>query len=79
MSLAEKIAQLDTDAPAIPSLGLNPYNWWSEATHGVSHVNATGVTPASTNFPMPITLAAAFNRSLLSATGAATAREARLH
>jgi xylan 1,4-beta-xylosidase len=75
--LAEKIANLDTEAPAIPSLGLNSYNWWSEATHGVSHVNNTGSTPASTNFAFPITTTASFNRSLWHATGAAIAREAR--
>ena len=77
MTVAEKIAQLDTDAPAIESLGLNAYNWWSEAAHGVSHVNATGDSPASTNFAFPITTAASFNRSLWHATGASIAREAR--
>ena len=49
MTLAEKIASLDTEAPEIKSLGLNAYNWWSEATHRVSHVNFTGSTPAATN------------------------------
>ena len=77
MSLQEKFHMLDTDGPAIASLGLNAYNFWSEAAHGISHVNASGVTPASTNFAMPITTAAAFNRSLWRATGAAIAREAR--
>jgi hypothetical protein len=28
MTIQEKIANLDTQAPAIPSLGLNSYNWW---------------------------------------------------
>ena len=79
MTIAEKIANLDTQAPAIASLGLNAYNWWSESTHGVStnHVNATGSTPAATNFAFPITTAASFNRSLWSATGSAISREAR--
>lgn len=107
MSLAEKIASLDTQTPAIASLGLNAYNWcahgtnsyvriyggvqgsgggwllnaelrrWSEATHGLSHVNSSGSTPASTNFAFPITTAMSFNRSLWSATAAAIAREAR--
>ena len=36
MNITEKIANLDTEAPAIPSLGLNAYNWWSEATHGLA-------------------------------------------
>ena len=77
MTVAEKIANLDTEAPAIPSLGLNAYNWWSEATHGLSHVNNSGATPGSTNFAFPITTAASFNRSLWHGTAAAISREAR--
>ena len=56
---------------------LAAYNWWSEATHGVSHTNSTGDTPAATNFAFPITTAASFNRTLWHATGAAISREAR--
>jgi beta-glucosidase-like glycosyl hydrolase len=77
MTIEEKIANLDTTAPAIASLGLNAYNWWSEATHGLSHVNNSGNTPGSTNFAFPITTAGSFNRSLWKATGAAIATEAR--
>ena len=33
-----KINALDTSESPIASLGLNSYNWWSEATHGISHV-----------------------------------------
>lgn len=77
MNITEKIANMDTEAPAIESLGLNAYNWWSEATHGVSHVNNSGSTPGSTNFAFPITTSASFNRSLWRATGAAISREAR--
>ena len=79
MNISEKIATLDTSAPAIESLGLNSYNWWSEATHGISHfhVNNSGSTPWSTNFAFPITTSMSFNRSLWRATGAAIAREAR--
>ena len=79
MTLAEKIASLDTESPAIASLGLNAYNWWSESTHGVSdkHANFSGATPEATNFAFPITTAASFNRSLWAATGAAISTEAR--
>ena len=71
-----------TTATTIPrththTQGLNEYNWWSEATHGLSHVNNSGATPGSTNFAFPITTAASFNRSLWSATGAAISTEAR--
>ena len=77
MTVAEKIAQMDTTAPAIESLGLNPYNWWSEATHGISHVRNDDKVPYESNFAFPITTACSFNRSLWSATGAQIGLEAR--
>ena len=77
MTLDEKIANLDTGAPAIASLGLNAYNWWSEATHGISHVRNDAVTPYESNFAFPITTGMAFNRSLWKATGNQIGREAR--
>ena len=77
MTLAEKIAQMDTTAPAIDSLGLNAYNWWSEATHGISHVRNDDKTPYESNFAFPITTACSFNRSLWSKTGGQIGREAR--
>lgn len=39
LSLADKIAALGTSTPALPSVGLPAYNWWSEATHGISRIN----------------------------------------
>lgn len=38
LTTAEKINALGTNTGQLPSLGLNAYNWWSEATHGISHV-----------------------------------------
>ena len=77
MTLDEKISNLDTDAGAIASLGLNAYNWWSEATHGISHVRNDAATPYETNFAFPITTAMSFNRTLWRDTGAQIGREAR--
>ncbi len=57
MTLAEKIGQMQTDAPAIPRLGIPAYYWWSESLHG------DAVNPA-TVFPEPIGLASAFDLSL---------------
>lgn len=57
MTLDEKAAQMGTDAPAIPRLGLPAYYWWSECLHG------DAVGPA-TVFPEPIGLAATFDLSL---------------
>jgi len=69
MTLAEKIDSMDSSAHPIASLGLPAYNWWSEATHGISHVRNDATTPGETNFALPITTAASFNRSLWWATG----------
>eukprot|EP00928_Gymnodinium_smaydae_P002319 TRINITY_DN10828_c0_g5_i1.p1 TRINITY_DN10828_c0_g5~~TRINITY_DN10828_c0_g5_i1.p1 ORF type:complete len:818 (-),score=103.93 TRINITY_DN10828_c0_g5_i1:292-2631(-) len=77
MTTQEKIQQLDTSAPAIPSLGLNAYNWWSEGTHGISHVKNDDKTPYESNFAFPITTAMSFNRTLWQKTGGQIGREAR--
>jgi hypothetical protein len=77
MSLADKIQALATGAPALPSINLPAYNWWSEATHGISHVSYTASTPYASNTGLPITTGASFNRSLWYATANQIAREAR--
>jgi beta-glucosidase len=63
MSLAEKIAQLQNDASAIPRLGLPAYNYWNEALHGVAN---NGV---ATVFPEPVGGAATWNPELLHQEG----------
>ena len=35
MTLAEKIAQMQNEAPAIPRLHIAQYDWWNEGLHGV--------------------------------------------
>lgn len=77
LTLAEKIDALDTTQKSLKSLGLNPYNWWSEGTHGISHVRNDDTTPYETNTAFPITTAMSFNRSLWKATGNLIGREAR--
>ena len=57
LTLPEKAAQMDTDAPAIPRLGIPYYGWWSECLHG------DAVSPA-TVFPEPMGLASTFDLSL---------------
>jgi hypothetical protein len=54
-----------------------PRSWWSEAAHGVSHVNNVAPTPWASNTILPITASCAFNRSLWTATGNQIGREAR--
>ena len=77
MSTSEKITALNTATSGIDSLGLVGYNWWSEATHGISHVNNGPKTPYESNFAFPITTAMSFNRTLWKKTGAQIGREAR--
>lgn len=60
-----------------PASPMQAYNWWSEATHGISHVSYTNQLPAASNTGLPITTSCAFNRSLWAATGNQIAREAR--
>ena len=44
MTLAEKVSQLQNDAPAIPRLGIPAYEWWNEGLHG--HARAEkGILP----------------------------------
>lgn len=45
MSLAEKVSQLQNDAPRITRLGLPAYNYWNEALHGVANDGIATVFP----------------------------------
>ncbi|KAL1197663.1 putative beta-D-xylosidase 5 [Cardamine amara subsp. amara] len=38
LSLTEKFQQLVNKSTGVPRLGVPPYEWWSEALHGVSDV-----------------------------------------
>ena len=59
MTLEEKVAQLQNDAPAIPRLDVPAYEWWNEALHGVARAGAATV------FPQAIGLAATFDVPLM--------------
>ena len=71
LTLDEKVDQLLNVAPAIPRLGIPAYNWWTESLHG-----ALGPVP-TTNFPVPIGLAASFDEALLHDVAAAISVEVR--
>lgn len=68
MTVEEKVQQLGNKAYGVPRLGLPPYEWWSEALHGVAKsgpgtfFNAT--VPGAISFPTVILSAASFNESL---------------
>jgi len=71
MTLPEKIAQLQNDAPAIPRLHVPAYNWWSEGLHGFARDGYATV------FPQAIGLAASWNPTLLRQIGEVVSIEAR--
>ncbi|MHC1479440.1 glycoside hydrolase family 3 C-terminal domain-containing protein [Frateuria aurantia] len=71
MTLSEKVAQLQDQAPAIPRLGVPAYGWWSEGLHGLAR------NGYATVFPQAIGLAASWDPALLGEVGRITALEAR--
>ncbi|KAK9665811.1 hypothetical protein RND81_14G138100 [Saponaria officinalis] len=81
LNLQEKVRLLVNNAAGVPRLGIQGYEWWSEALHGVSNVGPgtkfQGAFPAATSFPQVITTAASFNSSLWQAIGQTVSDEAR--
>lgn len=71
MTLEEKAAQMQNDAPAIPRLDVPAYEWWNEALHGVARAGAATV------FPQAIGLAASFDTALMRDVSTAISDEAR--
>jgi len=71
MTSAEKIAQLQSAAPAIPRLGVPAYDWWSEGLHGFARLGEATV------FPQAIGLAASWDPALLHEVGGVVAAQAR--
>ena len=77
LSVADKLSSLITHTPALNSVGLLPYDWWSEATHGITQL--PGGDRMASNTALPITTSCAFNRTLWRATGNVIGREARAY
>ncbi|KAG9441651.1 hypothetical protein H6P81_017505 [Aristolochia fimbriata] len=81
MTLAEKVQNLGDQAYGVQRLGLPPYNWWSEALHGVSDVghgtHFDQNVPGATSFPTVILTAASFNETLWKKIGQVVSTEAR--
>lgn len=71
MTFAEKMAQMQYDAPAIERLGIPAYNWWNECLHGVARAGAATV------FPQAIGMAASFNSERMYQVATAISDEAR--
>ncbi|GAB1482655.1 glycoside hydrolase family 3 C-terminal domain-containing protein [Treponema sp.] len=71
MSLEEAMGQLQYDAPAIPRLEVQVYNWWNEALHGIARAGTATV------FPQAIALASTFDHELLYTIASAISDEGR--
>ncbi|KAJ5523692.1 hypothetical protein N7494_010342 [Penicillium frequentans] len=67
----ELVNSTGNNIPAIPRLGLPPYQVWSEALHGLDRANFTdaGDYNWATSFPSPILSMAALNRTLINQIG----------
>ncbi len=71
MTLEEKVLQMQNAAPAIPRLGIPPYDWWNEALHGVARAGEATV------FPQAIGLAATWDTDLMHRIADVISTEAR--
>lgn len=65
--------------PAIPRLGLPPYQAWTESLHGIDRANWTesGDFSWTTAFPSPILTMASLNRTLIHQIGSIISTQAR--
>ncbi|WP_213807023.1 glycoside hydrolase family 3 protein [Granulicella sp. dw_53] len=71
MTLAEKIAQMQSEAPAIPRLHVVQYDWWNEGLHGVAR------SGYATVFPQAIGLAATWDKKLINRVADTISTETR--
>ena len=72
MTLAEKVSQLNTSAPAIPRLGIKANNWWQEALHGAAWVRAV-------SFPSSLSMSLTWDPDLLFETASIIGDECRAY
>ncbi|KAK4502317.1 hypothetical protein PRZ48_005742 [Zasmidium cellare] len=84
LTLEEKISNVVDAAAGASRIGLPPYEWWSEALHGVA--GSPGVTfnqpngsafSYATSFPNPILMGAAFDDALIGQVASVIGKEAR--
>ncbi len=76
LTLREKALQLSHDAPAIPRLNIRAWNWWNEASHGVTPAVVQEFRQA-TCFPTCLALSQTWDRELVSAVAGAISDEIR--
>lgn len=71
LTLEEKISLMQNQSPGIDRLGIKPYNWWSEALHGVAR------NGLATVFPITMGMASAFDDAILEDVYAIVSDEGR--
>lgn len=71
LTLEEKVRLMNFDSPAIPRLGILPYNWWNECLHGVARAGLATV------FPQAIGMAAMWDSCQMYSIANAISDEAR--
>ncbi|PBK71599.1 1,4-beta-D-xylosidase [Armillaria solidipes] len=82
-TIAEKLNNTGNSSPGVTRIGLPPYQWWSEALHGVANspgvqFTSSGDYSYATSFPQPITMGATFNDQLIRDVGTVVSTEARV-
>ncbi len=72
LTLEEKVNQMLNSTPAIPRLGIPPYDWWNECLHGVARTKYH-----TTAYPQAIGMAATFDINSMKQMGDYTSDEGR--
>jgi len=72
LTLEEKVNQMLNSTPAIPRLGIPPYDWWNECLHGVARTKYS-----TTSYPQAIGMAATFDVNAMKQMGDFTSDEGR--
>jgi beta-glucosidase len=77
MNLEEKQSLLGNNMAAIPRLGVNSFNVWNEALHGVSFGFRSDGSASPTSFPNSVALGSAWDPDLMYREAVAISDEAR--
>ena len=77
LTLEEKQSLIGNSMAAVPRLGINAFNVWGEALHGVMGGFNIGNAASPTSFPNSVALGAAWDPDLIQREAAAISDEAR--
>lgn len=82
LTLPEKAAEMNSQAAAVPRLGIEAYGWWNEAAHGVARLqtNNGGNPPTlvdTTSYPVDLSLGSTWNPALMYSEATMISDEAR--